>query len=410
VVLGAGAYGVSVASRLTDAILVDSDPGRVEQLKRERPELRLVFGDGADPAALFKAGIETAEFVILAAATPETNSKMAQVVRSLGTARLIARPCAEEQRRMLRDAGVDHVLMPGEDPVRGTLNAMDPRAPTTTQMVLSDGSPAVGKPVSALHLPEDVVLGAVVRGGHLHDPAPDFVLAKGDVLSLQSLGILEPEIREGIAGGAFVLLRAKGAVSAGRIGGLQVLLAGLRLRLEEVEGPERWGRLCSAARAGRSLVAFELRRAGPFSLEPPRRIVRTLLDSPAPLLIVRQPGQSRIVTLVGTSPVSEASAMAALAFATAHSAKVVVVVDHTVEGSRALATMSHVDRVGAASGVDVETILAEGSVVLEYVKQVRNPATTLVVLNWPPLTIPRDLAWRVMRDSEASVLVMKAPR
>ena len=102
--------------------------------------------------------------------------------------------------------------------------------------------------------------------------------------------------------------------------------------------------------------------------------------------------------------------MAGLALASAHSSKLVIVVDHSVEGNRALATMTHADRVGAASGVEVETVLAEGSVVIEFVRQVRRRETDFVVLNWPPITIPRDLAWRVLRDVDASVLVMKAPR
>ena len=65
IILGAGTVGMELMDRLDNTILVEADPAKCTIIRREHPDWQVIGGDGKQPEVLMKAGIETAEALIL---------------------------------------------------------------------------------------------------------------------------------------------------------------------------------------------------------------------------------------------------------------------------------------------------------------------------------------------------------
>jgi trk system potassium uptake protein TrkA len=86
IILGAGQVGSSVAENLAseanDITVVDSDPGRLENL-RDHLDIRTVLGRGSHPEVLQRAGAEDADMILAVTNSDETNMIACQVAYTL---------------------------------------------------------------------------------------------------------------------------------------------------------------------------------------------------------------------------------------------------------------------------------------------------------------------------------------
>ena len=199
--MGAGDTGQAVKMRIKNSVLVDADPGKVIMLGREHPDWEIVGGDASDPNVLKTAGIEEAEFLLISTNKDHFAQKIAMTARELDDeVKIISVLHDIKNFQELRDAGINHLISPISETIDAILGKLIPVGENITEIAISQHSAALGKTIMEIKLPQDTIIGAVLRGHHLIKPESDTILQKGDVISLVSLGQLEPDIVDAISG------------------------------------------------------------------------------------------------------------------------------------------------------------------------------------------------------------------
>lgn len=121
VIIGAGAVGSYLAERLAmegqDVVVVESDPVRAAELQSEIDCL-VVNGNGASPATLEEAGLDSADLLIAVTSSDAVNVLACHAGARLGVPRKVARvedPLLRDEVELL---GVDFLIDPGESLAR----------------------------------------------------------------------------------------------------------------------------------------------------------------------------------------------------------------------------------------------------------------------------------------------------
>jgi trk system potassium uptake protein len=205
VIIGAGEVGFNTARMLSheghDVVLVDQDEALVERATEQLDAL-VVHGNGASPKLLAEAGINKSDLLIAASSSDEANIIACLAAKAQGVPRTVARihnpdyydtrdPFAQEM------LGIDFVIhteqMAAEEIkdallVPGAIN-VDTFADDTievAEVVLHEGSPAVGRALKDVRLPPESLVVGVVRHGEALVPRGDTVLERRDHVLLIS--------------------------------------------------------------------------------------------------------------------------------------------------------------------------------------------------------------------------------
>jgi trk system potassium uptake protein len=205
VIIGAGEVGFNTARMLSheghDVVLVDQDEALVERATEQLDAL-VVHGNGASPKLLAEAGINKSDLLIAASSSDEANIIACLAAKAQGVPRTVARihnpdyydtrdPFAQEM------LGIDFVIhteqMAAEEIkdallVPGAIN-VDTFADDTievAEVVLHEGSPAVGRALKDVRLPPESLVVGVVRRGAALVPRGDTVLERRDHVLLIS--------------------------------------------------------------------------------------------------------------------------------------------------------------------------------------------------------------------------------
>ena len=180
VVTGGGAIGRHVAGDLStrghDVTLIEQDKQTVEDLRMEIPEVTIMLGDACEPWVLDEAELAHADVVVAATGDDEDNLVTALLAKQeFAVPRVLARVNHPKNEWLFTDQwGVDTAVSPPH-----MLTSMVEEAVTTgdlvqllrleggrisiVEMKLAADSPAVGRPIYELRLPNDV--------GDRRDPA-----------------------------------------------------------------------------------------------------------------------------------------------------------------------------------------------------------------------------------------------
>ncbi|MHB1357187.1 MAG: potassium channel family protein [Anaerolineae bacterium] len=201
-IVGGGKVGSHLASLLMSegyrVKVVEARRDHVQSLKTDLPAEIIISGDGTDPDVLESAGIRQANVVAAVTGADETNLVIASLARfEFGVPRVIGR-VNNPKNAWLYDSkmGVDVSLsqadlmahLIAEEMSLGdmmTLMKLIRGQFSLVQEKVHPSSTAVNKPISALKLPDQCVLVAVVRKGALVLPKGETVLQEADeVLAL----------------------------------------------------------------------------------------------------------------------------------------------------------------------------------------------------------------------------------
>ncbi|MFC4543518.1 potassium channel family protein [Halosolutus amylolyticus] len=198
VIVGYGRVGSRTARILTeeghDVVVVDDDPDRIE--RASEAGFDTVQGDGADESVLVDAGIEDADAI--GAFTPDLNANFAACM--VGThhgCRTVLRIDEDYREDIYQKYAedVDEIVYPERLGAAGAKTAMlggdfNVVADLATNLQLTvleirEGSPAVGKRISELDLPEAARIYAHGRAREsLTIPLPGTELAAGDEVAI----------------------------------------------------------------------------------------------------------------------------------------------------------------------------------------------------------------------------------
>ena len=205
VIIGAGEVGLNTARLLSDeghsVVLVEKDEKLVEKATEELDAL-VIAGNGANPKLLKEAGIDKTDLLIAASSSDEVNIIACLTAKAQGVSRTVARihnadyyeagaPFAEEM------LGIDFIIHTEQMAaheikeallVPGAIN-VDSFAEDTievAEVILADGSEAVGRALKEVRLPENSLIVGVVRGGEALVPQGATVLEERDHVLLIS--------------------------------------------------------------------------------------------------------------------------------------------------------------------------------------------------------------------------------
>src|ERR671916_3343630 len=205
VIIGAGEVGFNATRMLSheghDVVLVEQEEALVERATEQLDAL-VVHGNGASPKLLAEAGIGKSDLLIAASSSDEVNIIACLAAKAQGVSRTVARvhnpdyydPREPFTQEML---GIDFLIhteqMAAEEIkaallVPGAIN-VDSFAEDSievAEVILNEGSPAVGRALKAVRLPEQSLIVGVVRRGEALVPRGDTVLELRDHVLLIS--------------------------------------------------------------------------------------------------------------------------------------------------------------------------------------------------------------------------------
>lgn len=202
VIIGAGEVGFNVARMLSqeghEVVVIDEDGARVEQVSEQLDAL-VMQGNGASPKILARAGIKKSELVVATTSIDEVNITSCLAAKYHGVKRTVARihnPDYYPEEPFAKNIlGIDFVihteqvaaeeikaalLVPGAINVDSFANGRIEVA----EVVLDENSPAVGRAVRDVGLPERSLILGGIRGGSPLMSRGDTVLEAGDHIFL----------------------------------------------------------------------------------------------------------------------------------------------------------------------------------------------------------------------------------
>jgi trk system potassium uptake protein len=257
VIIGAGEVGLNTARMLSeeghDVVLVEQDEALVERAAEQLDAL-VMHGNGASPKLLIEAGIEDSDLLIAASSSDETNIIACLGAKANGVSRTVARihnpDYYDPQKTFAQDMlGIDFAIhteeMAAEEIkaallVPGAINVdtFAEESIEVAEVILNEGSPAVGRALRDVRLPGQSLIVGVVRRGEALVPRGDTVLELRDHVLLISGRRGINEVVEAVATDT-APVREVTIYGGGRIG-LRLALAlesvGISVRVIERDG------------------------------------------------------------------------------------------------------------------------------------------------------------------------------
>jgi len=199
IVVGAGKVGWNLARELIDKgnelTVIENDRGRFGTVEEEL-EHAAQYGDGSELWVLERAGIERADLVIAVTGDDEDNILICQVAREkYGVERVIARCNNPRNLQHFELIGVKPAvsatdlilrLIEHEVPRVGLLHLLDlpQERLEIIELEVRQGSPACGKQVKDLGVPDGALVISILRDGTGFVPLADSVIEGGDEVLL----------------------------------------------------------------------------------------------------------------------------------------------------------------------------------------------------------------------------------
>jgi trk system potassium uptake protein TrkA len=205
VIIGAGEVGFSTTRMLSqeghDVVLIELSEALVERATEQLDAL-VLQGNGASPRVLKEAGIKRSDLLIAATSSDEVNIIACLAAKAQGVARTVARihdpdyydpeetfaremlgiDFAIHTEQMASEAIKDALLVPGAINV----DSFAGDSIEVAEVILGEGSPAVGRALKDVRLPEGSLVVGVLRRGEALVPRGQTVLERRDHVLLIS--------------------------------------------------------------------------------------------------------------------------------------------------------------------------------------------------------------------------------
>ena len=197
VIFGGGNIGMFLAEALEaneqrlNVKLVEWNAARAEECARQLAKTMVLNGDVLDSAMLDEANIAMTETVIAVTNDDETNILASLLAKREGASRAITLINKGEYEALIGSLGIDVVVDPRNITVstivqhvrRGRIHSVHTLGEGFGELIEAEAletSPMVGVPLKEAHLPEGLVIGAIVRDDEVINPRGNTVIAAGD--------------------------------------------------------------------------------------------------------------------------------------------------------------------------------------------------------------------------------------
>jgi trk system potassium uptake protein len=210
IIAGAGKVGWNLTRELMandqEVTLLESDHRRYQVVEEELEHV-VQYGDATELWVLERAGIQRADLVIAVTGDDEDNIIICQVAKQkYAVGRIVARVNNPRNLQHFKMLGVQPAvsatdlilrLIEHEVPAYGLVQllALEEEHLEIIELEVNEGSPAAGRRVRDVVLPDGSLIISVLRGGRGFVPQSDSVIEAGD----QVLLILDPGLEDRIA-------------------------------------------------------------------------------------------------------------------------------------------------------------------------------------------------------------------
>jgi trk system potassium uptake protein TrkA len=194
-VIGGGKVGYYLTKELIEngheVVLMEKDHARAEQIADEIGSI-VIANDGCEGKYLGEAGCARADIVAAVTGDDEDNLVICQMAKHhFSVPRTIARVNNPKNEALFRHLGVDEIV----SPTRMILGSIEQDIPVhellhlatlgegeleLIEAHLQPGSPAIGRAIRDLEIPDGCSLFAVIRNGVAAPLTPEMTLADGD--------------------------------------------------------------------------------------------------------------------------------------------------------------------------------------------------------------------------------------
>ena len=176
-IIGAGRTGQALAPMLErqgiSVKVIDNNEDHCQQMAGKLKKGMVLCGDGTDMDLLTHEGVSEADTVICTTKDERLNLMMALLARHLGAGQTMVRVTRTEYISLMQQVGIDIVL-----------SLLEGARVQAIEIVLTEGSKAVGLPLMKADIPRSCLVGAYVRNGHVYIPDGHSVLSSGDSVIL----------------------------------------------------------------------------------------------------------------------------------------------------------------------------------------------------------------------------------
>src|SRR5580765_7881183 len=209
VIAGAGKVGWNLARELMakrhEVTVIESDRSRYLTVEQEL-EHAIQYGDATELWVLERAGINRADLTIAVTGDDEDNLLICQMAKEKYLcSRIIARVNNPRNRRYFELLGIQPAvsatdlilrLIEHEVPSYGLVHLLDLRDEQLEiiEIEVTAGSPAAGRAVQEMDLPDGALIISLLRDGHGLVPKPESVINAGDEVLL----VLDPGLEDAI--------------------------------------------------------------------------------------------------------------------------------------------------------------------------------------------------------------------
>jgi trk system potassium uptake protein TrkA len=215
VVIGGGNVGYYLTKELLHAghevVMIEKDPGRSRQIAEELGSI-VVPNDGCEGRYQEMAGMGRADVVAAVTGDDEDNLVACQVAKMhFNVPRAIARVSNPKNEHLFRQLAIDETVSPTrtilgviehEIPIHDLLHLAELEGGELeiVEAQLTAESPAVGRELRELTLPEGTSVAVILRGSKAVAVRPETRLMDGDRMLAVTSSEKEPELRQLLIG------------------------------------------------------------------------------------------------------------------------------------------------------------------------------------------------------------------
>lgn len=457
ILVGGGRIGRALMRKFGAAVVLESDPTKIDRLRDEFGPQRVYHGSGAMRDHLVMAGLHHAMALVACTNSDESNYKAGLYAKDAHVPRVIARLEDPEHAPRFSRIGVEPVAAPLAVCVNIITNLLSPERRTIGEGIIQQGAPTVGERVRDLKLPPGAIVVSILRGDHLRTPDTAERLQAGDVVTVMTEKADLQETITAVTGRdqtinpldrLYVPLRNERSLkTAFREAYVLAEYAGAELFVVAPEGAEDYvkeaERLCmvnaipmqsrifprrdfarhfmetveeedrSEMHGGlKEHIFFECVVIEPSAPGLWKRIFRdTFIDKVTkrldhPVLIARNLKPYKDILLVidntARAPMNVAHT---IDLALVYGSDITALLPEKPTGE-AFRLLRHLKRTGRIYGVNVRERLIKGNPTIEYIKEVKSGKYDLIIVDWHARSVKRDILRRVIAYGPRSTLVL----
>ncbi len=197
-ILGGSNIGIQTASLLNKigvkTKLIEMNKAKCEKIAETLPQTLVINGDGTSIALLKEEGIETIDGFVAVTGYDEENLLVSLLAKHLGTKKVVAKISRANYIPILEKIGINAVVNPRLTTAaailrflrRGeiiSLTLLKEGEAEVAELIAQKSSKIIDKPLKSIELPDNTIIGAIIRQGKVIIPhGEDFITENDKVI------------------------------------------------------------------------------------------------------------------------------------------------------------------------------------------------------------------------------------